>query len=355
MLRHVPHLPMFVWTWGTFFTIGVASFVLQLRAGGANAGLLRHCFPAAIWRQKSSWIDILLYLGSKLIAKLRLTYDLVCMSVVAQLTLRALGWLAPHHPVFAPNAFAVLLCSLAVFVVVDFANYLTHYLQHFVPVLWELHKVHHSATALTPFTTERMHPLGNMFDGLVAALLVGVPIGLFGGLFHFSFTEMLLLLANANMIGTILVLDALRHSHFPVRFGPLDRVLLSPHMHQLHHSYRLEHWDKNFGNKLSIWDWAFGTMFAPRPGEEIPVGLGKPEEKEYNSLFGAYLDPLCKIYRLVIGQADPGKPFYARVLWRSPRQSALLVQQTLRAAAQGRPVQPAAGDESRGLASQSRS
>jgi sterol desaturase/sphingolipid hydroxylase (fatty acid hydroxylase superfamily) len=111
----------------------------------------------------------------------------------------------------------VLLCSVAIFAVVDFADYLTHYLQHFVPVLWELHKVHHSATTLRPFTTERMYPLGNMFDGLVAALLVGVPIGLFAALFHFSFTEMLLLWANANMIGTILVLDALRHSHFPVR------------------------------------------------------------------------------------------------------------------------------------------
>lgn len=238
----------------------------------------------------------------------------------------------------------MLLCSLVVFLVVDFANYLTHYLQHFVPVLWELHKVHHSATTLTPFTTERMHPLGNMFDGLVAGLLVGVPIGLFSGLFHFSFAEMLLLLANANMIGTILVLDALRHSHFPVSFGQLDRVLLSPHMHQLHHSYRLEHWDKNFGNKLSIWDWTFGTMFAPRRDEEIPVGLGKPEEQDYNTLRGAYLGPLWKIYRLVIGQdysgAKSDKPFCARVLWRSPRQSALLTQQALRGAAQDSPAQP---------------
>jgi hypothetical protein len=94
MLRHVAHLPVFVWTWETFFTVAVGRFILQLRASGANAGLLRHCFPAAIWRQKFSWIDIMLYLGSKLIAKLRLIYDLVSMSVVVELTLRvrSAGW-----------------------------------------------------------------------------------------------------------------------------------------------------------------------------------------------------------------------------------------------------------------------
>jgi Fatty acid hydroxylase superfamily len=135
------------------------------------------------------------------------------------------------------------------------------------------------------------------------------------------------------MIGTILVLDALRHSHFPVSFGVFDRVLLSPHMHQLHHGYKVEHWDKNFGNKLSIWDWWFGTMVAPRRAEEIPVGLGKPEEQEYTEIFGVYVLPLVKIARLLRGQdysgAKSDKPFFERVLWRSPRQAAHLQQEAV--------------------------
>jgi hypothetical protein len=50
------------------------------------------------------------------------------------------------------------------------------------------------------------------------------PVGLFGWLFNFHFAEVLLLLANANMIGTTLALDTLRHSHFPVqKCGTLSR------------------------------------------------------------------------------------------------------------------------------------
>ena len=37
----------------------------------------------------------------------------------------------------------------------DFAATWAHYLQHRVPILWELHKVHHSAEVMTPITSGR--------------------------------------------------------------------------------------------------------------------------------------------------------------------------------------------------------
>ena len=333
--HHVPHISMLFWTWATFFIAAAISFLIQVNLSGDTltfSSFIKHCFPNEIWTRKSAWIDIVMYFGSKLINKLPMSFELACTTGMSMLTIRSMNLLMPHHVAFRVDYTSTILCSIVVFVVVDFSNYLTHYLQHFVPALWELHKVHHSATSLSPFTTERMHPFGNIFDSLVAAILVGIPVGMFGFLFNFDFANILLLLANANMIGTIIVLDALRHSHFPISFGPLDRVLLSPHMHQLHHSYKVEHWDKNFGNKLSIWDWFFGTVVIPRKEEEVPVGLGKPEEQEYNQIFGVYIGPLIKISRLVMGnvytEKEQDKSFFARVLWRSPRQSAILQQQS---------------------------
>jgi sterol desaturase/sphingolipid hydroxylase (fatty acid hydroxylase superfamily) len=221
----------------------------------------------------------------------------------------------------------VLFWSIFLFLIGDFSNYLTHMLQHLVPVLWELHKVHHSATFLNPLTTKRMHPLGDQFDNVAAALFVGVGFGVCRHFTRLSIAEMAILSANANLIGTILVLDSLRHSHFPVSFGVMDRLILSPHMHQIHHSYDREHWDVNFGNKLSIWDRAFGTLYTPRRGERAKLGLDKGESDDFHSLRGAYLGPLIKIGRLLCGRPSfvpegytPSAPkaFFERVVWRKP-------------------------------------
>ncbi len=131
----------------------------------------------------------------------------------------------------------------------------------------------------------------------------------------------------ANGLSAILVLDSLRHSHLPVSFGRFDAVLMSPHMHQLHHSSKIAHWDKNFGHRFSVWDWWFGTMLVPIKGESFPWGLGKSEQEEYNTMFGAYILPFVKMAKLVGGKPLPDykgglvaqdPSFFRRVLWRSP-------------------------------------
>jgi hypothetical protein len=46
---------------------------------------------------------------------------------------------------------------------------------------------------------------------------------------------------------------------------------------------------------LSIWDRIFGTMVDPKRGETFVFGLGGPESREYQSLYGLYVLPLVKI------------------------------------------------------------
>ncbi|MGI9367986.1 MAG: sterol desaturase family protein, partial [Ruegeria sp.] len=46
---------------------------------------------------------------------------------------------------------ATVTFLLVFYLVVDFIWFYVHYLQHKIPVLWQFHKVHHSA--------EVMHPL----------------------------------------------------------------------------------------------------------------------------------------------------------------------------------------------------
>ena len=66
----------------------------------------------------------------------------------------------------APKYIIISLFTLTHFVVDDFSKYIVHRWMHRWPFLWALHKVHHSATNLTPMTVFRTHPL----EGLVFTL-----------------------------------------------------------------------------------------------------------------------------------------------------------------------------------------
>ena len=53
----------------------------------------------------------------------------------------------------------------------------------------------------------------------------------------------------------------LRHSHINIKYWKwLEYIFISPAQHQLHHSIAQEHYDKNFGAALAIWDWLFGSL-----------------------------------------------------------------------------------------------
>jgi sterol desaturase/sphingolipid hydroxylase (fatty acid hydroxylase superfamily) len=53
----------------------------------------------------------------------------------------------------------------------------------------------------------------------------------------------------------------LRHSHIKIRYPKIiERILISPGQHQIHHSTEKKHFDKNFGVAFAIWDLMFGSL-----------------------------------------------------------------------------------------------
>ena len=53
----------------------------------------------------------------------------------------------------------------------------------------------------------------------------------------------------------------LRHSHVKIRYPKIiERILISPGQHQIHHSTEKKHFDKNFGVAFAIWDLMFGSL-----------------------------------------------------------------------------------------------
>jgi sterol desaturase/sphingolipid hydroxylase (fatty acid hydroxylase superfamily) len=307
LAAHWQALEPFAATLATFFGAAVLSFVWQYwrhRDRFTFLGFLAYCFPADGWKTKSSRIDVIMYFASKLIRGGLVVGEALLMFVLSGTVVWGLGCVFPHHVAWHAGFLTAAILAVILFLAADFSNFYTHYLQHKVECLWELHKVHHSATFLSPLTTARMHPLADKFDRVTAAILVSLPVGIARFLYGFDLATLLVLLGTANLLGTTLVLDALRHSQFPVSFGPLDYVICSPHMHQVHHSAKYEHWDRNMGNKLSVWDWMFGTATIPAKDEPLTFGIGRGAvyDAQYDTMWGVYVAPLIGMVNVLRGR-----------------------------------------------------
>lgn len=181
----------------------------------------------------------------------------------------------------------------------DLGYWVAHWLMHKSALLWEFHKVHHSAEVLNPFTTRRAYPV----DDLLTFNLISVATGSSYGALVYAFGEgaqpFTLLQLNVVMLMYFLTIFHLRHSHvwLPIR-GALADIIQSPAHHQIHHSIEAEHVGKNLGFCLSLWDWIFGTLFIPEHERRLRFGIGK-EGREYNSIARLYVRPFMRVGRLV--------------------------------------------------------
>ncbi|MDP2342023.1 MAG: sterol desaturase family protein [Deltaproteobacteria bacterium] len=147
---------------------------------------------------------------------------------------------------------------VAAYVVVDFARYWQHRLQHRVGFLWETHKLHHDARRLIAIKAGRSHVL----DRALQALCV-VPVVVAG-----AGPEVLFWCVGLNS-----VIGLIGHANVDARLGVLGFVFVGPPQHRVHHSIAVEDHHANFGASLIVWDRWFGTF---RASEARSVGL--PEE-----------------------------------------------------------------------------
>jgi sterol desaturase/sphingolipid hydroxylase (fatty acid hydroxylase superfamily) len=183
---------------------------------------------------------------------------------------------------------AGIALTLTLFVVEDFLKWAAHYLFHAIPELWEFHKVHHSAEVLNFVTADRQHPVEVIATAALTTLAYGVVNGVFIGLFGDKLTITTVMGANIFLFVFNVCGGALRHSPFWISFGPrVERWVISPAMHQIHHSNKPEHFDRNFGGSLSVWDRLAGSLHIPKGREIEGYGIG-PETEDYRS-FGVIM------------------------------------------------------------------
>lgn len=136
--------------------------------------------------------------------------------------------------------------AVAALVVWSFLDYWAHRALHWGP-FWLLHRMHHSAEAMSPLVRFRGNPGEQLFTALWPMAIFGMSPWVALGL---SFYQCLV------------------HCDVAWTWGWFGRwIVVPPLAHRVHHS--AVHKDVNFGT-LAVWDHVFGTYCEP---VMCPVGV----------------------------------------------------------------------------------
>ncbi len=254
--------------------------------------------PREVALHPSAKADLLFWITKKaLMPFLLIPAGVTFVVAVGYVTkLGVMGVFGLSEPLMAGPAgpWTVVLFTLTMLLAYDLSYYIYHNAQHRFPILWELHKVHHSAEVMVGITKDRVHPLDELMNRMWDGVIPGICFGLWA-VIQLNLVELTVFGVNVYVMRNILMMDFVRHTHFKISFGPLNTIVLCPHWHQLHHSTNPKHYDKNFGLLFSFWDRLFGTLCVPEPDESFNFGIMDPDVRDYQSLSGLYLLPLRKM------------------------------------------------------------
>ena len=304
--------------------IVLATLFYVLTAPGRWRQALSDAFGRKVWWSSSSKADykVLLINQAILMGVLpRLLSKLAVATVIFEglhiwMNGRTLIW--PDAPPWAIGA----LFTLTLFVLDDLAKYLTHRLLHRWPMLWCFHKVHHSAETLTPLTVYRTHPIEGVIFALRGILVQGSVVAIF--IFFFGNRAELVTILGANAILFVFNVAGsnLRHSHVWISYGRwIERILISPAQHQIHHSIAPEHYDKNFGAVLAIWDWIGGSLCLAGRQKPVAFGVTKEDMPVPHGLKSLYIVPIIDAAHYARRSARKGLLFMASLLSTALRRT----------------------------------
>jgi sterol desaturase/sphingolipid hydroxylase (fatty acid hydroxylase superfamily) len=167
----------------------------------------------------------------------------------------------------------------------ELSHFVYHYLAHKVRLLWCLHSTHHAPETMNLSVTYAHFILEAPYADFIRTticILLGVnpPLlflimfidGTWGGFIH---------------VGENIMKDG--------RMGFLNRIILTPSHHRVHHARNPLYMDTNFCNLLNIWDRVFGTLEPER--KEIPIEYGITRPISRTSFWDMYFGEIVALAR----------------------------------------------------------
>tara|TARA_R110002096_G_scaffold257381_1_gene450910 strand:+ start:259371 stop:260363 length:993 start_codon:yes stop_codon:yes gene_type:complete len=273
------------------------SFVLFLKRRVQGKRFFSWLFPADIYKHTSHIVDIKLFTLNRILSGLGFFGNISIALAVMVVIKTWLGLIFTAPEITVTNSKAdIIIITIFITLTGDFSTYWVHRLSHSVNLLWPFHRVHHTAEVMTPVTTYRRHPVYDLLSNYMRAFLNGIMQAI---LLFFFFPEIgIVAIGSVNAIYYFFNLlgSNFRHTHIALGYGYiLEHIFISPSQHQVHHSLRVEHHNKNFGEIFAIWDWIFGSLYISSPEEKLEFGLadenGQLVPQLHNGLRSALIEP----------------------------------------------------------------
>lgn len=233
-----------------------------------SLGLMYPFRKSTILRKPSRWFTNLLFsFGNAALIRL-----LLPLSLIQILHLGSLNPFKLVHWNSVPTWLFVITGVLSL----DLIIYWQHRLTHKVPLLWRLHRVHHSDLEIDATSAGRFHILEIVFSFFVKATfavtlnLHPLSILIFEVILNFSS-----LFNHTNI-------------QLPQSLEKFTRLfLITPDIHRIHHSTVHNEMNSNFGFSISLWDRLFRSYCenGDKPQENLEIGLLQfRSEKEQTTL-----------------------------------------------------------------------
>jgi alkylglycerol monooxygenase len=166
------------------------------------------------------------------------------------------GWMVKHLAITRiEEGVAVYVIA---FIALDFSGYWIHRIQHTTNVFWNAHIIHHSSEEFN----------------LACALRQSISV--FFKLFTFFLLPAALLGVPGNVIAVVaplhLFIQFWYHTQHIDRMGILEKIIVTPSHHRVHHAINPEYIDKNYSQVFIVWDKLFGSFQEEQ--KDIPTVYG---------------------------------------------------------------------------------
>lgn len=197
--------------------------------------------------------------------------------LVKPIVATSMGWSAEHAVGLVRLLAVPPLAEAAIaFLALDLSFYYWHRANHRIPFLWRFHNVHHIDPALDVSTSFRFH-FGEVALSVAFRAVQIALIGVSG--WTYAVYEL------AFQLNTLF-----HHSNVRLPIGlerALNRLLVTPRMHGIHHSQVRAETDSNFSVVLPWWDRLHRTLRLNVPQSRVEVGVPGYSGAEDDTLWRA--------------------------------------------------------------------
>lgn len=220
------------------------------------------------------WINnIALVAGNGLLLPIVLPFLAVATAVIAQ---------EKQFGLFNQLQLHSTLTIIISIILLDLIIYWQHRIFHQVPLLWRLHRMHHSDQDIDVTTGARFHFIEiwlSMLIKMASIVILGIP-------------------PVAVLLFEVILNACAMFNHSNVQLNQridhwLRKIIVTPDMHRVHHSVYRDETDSNYGFCLSVWDrWFTSYISQPKDGhQEMKIGINLFKGKQEQGLLKMLSQP----------------------------------------------------------------